>query len=310
MVYLYGQVKNVYYSGNTGTMFERQSPYKEQAGVWGNDNFSGLYTTSKGSSLLAYWYQSFDTVSQILAVLFQELGANSLTIGKYTSNSTYDNPWVDTAQSIAIQDGSSLAVAPIGSRRDLRLYIGDPSGTLKQYQYNLTSDALTNPICMYLTTSSFSASFVHSTLIHAGSIPSFSKHLPVPATNAHLREHAGQPAVLHDGDAARVLAHDAGVHAPDPVRIGRRAGPVARLVELLERLHGPARSRIAAFLRPGRAYLALANTLTSLDAADQRIYVLYDDGAGPAIEERQVPPGGQHADWKVLGSVPVNVTGS
>lgn len=54
MVYLYGQVKNVYYFGNTGTMFERQSPYKEQAGVWGNDNFSGLYTTSKGSSLLAY----------------------------------------------------------------------------------------------------------------------------------------------------------------------------------------------------------------------------------------------------------------
>lgn len=70
------------------------------------------------------------------------------------------------------------------------------------------------------------------------------------------------------------------------------------------------RGRIAAFLRPGRAYLALANSLTSSDAVDQRVYVLYDDGAGPAIEEWQVPPGGQHADWKVLGSVPVNVTGS
>ncbi len=83
-----------------------------------HDNFSGLYTTSGASSLFSYWYQNFDTKLQILTVFFQELGANSLTIAKYVQNNTDDEPWQKARQSFGVQDGSSLAAAPVGSRRE------------------------------------------------------------------------------------------------------------------------------------------------------------------------------------------------
>lgn len=140
-------MRNVYFTDTNDTVWERESPYKDQAGVWGNENLSGHYSTSKSSSLLAFWYQNFDAASQKLVVLFQELGANSLSIGKYTSKGTNDNPWVSVQQNIAIQDGSVLAAAPVGSRQDLRLYVGDPSGTMKQYQYDLMSDLISEEAC-------------------------------------------------------------------------------------------------------------------------------------------------------------------
>lgn len=42
----------------------------------------------------------------------------------------------------------------------------------------------------------------------------------------------------------------------------------------------------------------------SLDSKDQRVYVLFDAGDGPGIEEWQVPPYAQNANWKVLRRVP------
>jgi hypothetical protein len=140
-------VKNVYYLGNSGTMFERQSPYKEKVGVWGNDNFSGLYTTSNSSSLLSFWDQHFTNGSQILVVLFQEIGANSLTIGKYHSDNQTDYPWESRRQSIPIQDGSPLVMANVGVRFDMRLYLSDENGLMAQYQYNLQTDSLSRPTC-------------------------------------------------------------------------------------------------------------------------------------------------------------------
>lgn len=132
-------------------MYERQSPYKEKVGVWGNDNFSGLYSTSNASNLVSYWDQNFANVSQILVVLFQEIGANSLTIGKYHSDNTTDYPWESQRQSIAIQDGSPLALAPTGVRFDMRLYLSDADGLLAQYQYNLQTDSLSKPTCGFLS---------------------------------------------------------------------------------------------------------------------------------------------------------------
>lgn len=75
-----------------GSVTERRSPYKDQPGAWGNDNFSGLYTASNLSSLFSYWYQNSDTKVQILVMLFQELGANSLTVAKHIQNNTDEEP--------------------------------------------------------------------------------------------------------------------------------------------------------------------------------------------------------------------------
>lgn len=136
------QVKNVYYLENTDKVIERQSPYKDQVGAWGDDNFSDLYTASNNSGLTSYWYQNFDSRVQILTMFFQELGANSLSVARYIENHTDSRPWVNSQQSIGVQDGTSVAVAPAGSRRDLRLYVGGTDGTMKQYPYDIQTNEL------------------------------------------------------------------------------------------------------------------------------------------------------------------------
>jgi hypothetical protein len=55
-------------------------------------------------------------------------------------------------------------------------------------------------------------------------------------------------------------------------------------------------------LVPNRTYLGLAAH------RDRRIYLLYDGGFGPAIEEWRVPYGGSNVPWSVVGSVAVNAT--
>ena len=54
-------------------------------------------------------------------------------------------------------------------------------------------------------------------------------------------------------------------------------------------------------LRPNRTYLSLSTH------SGRRVYVLYDEGDGPEIEEWQVPVGGKNDGWSVVGGVPVNI---
>lgn len=137
-------MKSVYLAGNTGTIYERQSPYKTQVGVWGDDNFSGLYSVSKESSIASYWQQNFSNGSQAISVLFQEIGANSLTIGKYHGTRTADFDWVATRNSISILDGSPLTLAPTGIDSNLGLYLAGGDGMLTRYQYRIDTDSLSN----------------------------------------------------------------------------------------------------------------------------------------------------------------------
>ncbi|AEO69882.1 uncharacterized protein THITE_2120646 [Thermothielavioides terrestris NRRL 8126] len=139
-------VRSVYYLQPGGTIIERQTPYKEAVGVWGDDNFSGLYAASNGSSLFSYWYQDLDQHLQVLATFFQELGVNELTIGRYVENGTNGQPWTSSRKSIPIQDGSSIAAVPAGDGQDIRLYVGGSDGTIKQFAYNLEDDVLGNVV--------------------------------------------------------------------------------------------------------------------------------------------------------------------
>ena len=127
-------------------IIERQSPYKEEVGAWGDDNFSRRYTASYASSVFSYWYQNLDTRLQTLAVFFQELSANALTVARYVENGTDERPWESVKHSISIQDGSPIAAAPAGRQYDLRLYISGTDGTMKQYPYNLEQNVLGNVI--------------------------------------------------------------------------------------------------------------------------------------------------------------------
>jgi hypothetical protein len=62
-------------------------------------------------------------------------------------------------------------------------------------------------------------------------------------------------------------------------------------------------SRIANLLKPNRTYLGLASTdVGRLPLDNQRVYVMFDQGAGPQVEEWEFP------SWKLLGEVPINLS--
>ncbi|KAI1384903.1 uncharacterized protein F4822DRAFT_416654 [Hypoxylon trugodes] len=279
-------VKNVYFAQPGGSMTERESPYKDQVGFWGDDNFSGLYTISNSSSLFSYWYQNFDTKLQVLAVFFQELGANSLTVAKYVQNNTDDEPWQKTQQSIAIQDGSSIAAAPVGSRRDLRLYIGGTDGTMKQYPYNIETNALGSA-----TNTAYD----------------LAPHTPICVTTEDNRNYftpdtLPECAQTNTGAFITHLILFASIDRKNLTLVSWNC--TSGFVD--------AQSRIEKLLRPNRTYLGLSTTsAANLTFVDDRVYVLYDEGNGAEIEEWQIPTSGgsdttgQNGPWTSLGSVPV-----
>ncbi|KAK0712121.1 hypothetical protein B0H67DRAFT_587080 [Lasiosphaeris hirsuta] len=281
-------VKNLYFFQPIGTLMERQSPYKEQAKVWGYDNFSGLYTASNASSLFSYWYQNFDTHLQILANFFQELGANSLSFARYVENNTIGEPWEITRQSLPISDGSSIAAAPAGSRRDLRLYLGGTDGTLKQYPYNLEKNTLGT---------------VANT---AFQLPPHTPLCVMTEDNRNWFSEATLPECARTNTGA-FITHLILFASPDRRNLTLVSWNCSSgfLVQ---------QDRINPLLKPNRTYLGLSSTSASnLTFVDQRVFVLFDEGAGPRAEEWQVPTSGaevktgQNGPWKLLGDVPIKL---
>ncbi|KAK3312443.1 hypothetical protein B0H66DRAFT_525501 [Apodospora peruviana] len=296
-------VKNVYFYQPTGKLAERQSPYKELAGVWGYDNFSGLYTASNLSAVFSYWYQNFDTRLQVLTNFFQELGANSLTAARYFENVTDGQPWESIRHSFPIQDGSSIAAAPAGSRRDLRLYIGGTDGTMKQYPYNIETNEM-------------------------GTVTDTAFELP-----------PGTPICVTTEDNRNYFSDTT---LPECARTNRGAfithlilfaSPDGRDLNLVSWNCSSGfltqKNRINDLLKPGRTYLGLSATpQTNLTYFDQRVYVLYaEDGSSAAssssggqqqqrklkMEEWQVPTSGgpsglvapgQNGPFRLMGEVP------
>ncbi|GAW20965.1 hypothetical protein ANO14919_104780 [Xylariales sp. No.14919] len=272
--------KRVYFVGQTGSIYERESPHKKQDSVWGNGQLSGKYTASNDSSIVSFWYRNSRPKAQILAVLFQDLGKNSLSIASYRSNKTVTTHWQSTEQSLQTQDGSALAMAPVGDRRDLRLYVAGTSGKMQVYRYNLTSSGLSDPIStrfdippgapLSVSTQDNRDYFTDITL------PDCAKH-DQPLT--HL-----------------IIFPTLDTKSLNLVSWNCSSGFLNQTTRL-----GP-------LLQENRTYLGLANTMTALDPEDQRVYVVFDAGDGPEIEEWQVPPGAQNAEWKVLGAIPVVLT--
>ncbi|KAF2201714.1 hypothetical protein GQ43DRAFT_370768 [Delitschia confertaspora ATCC 74209] len=271
-------VQSVFLTSSTGEIYERQTPYKEQVGLWGNDNFSGLFSISNASSFTAYWNQDFKNASQILVVLFQEIGANSLTIGKYTSDNETSYPWVSRRESISILDGSPMAMASVGEEYSLMLYMADSEGVMIQYQYQLDTDTLSRsrrttyplprrtPFCV--------ATQDNTPLFTQDTLPECAK--TEPWTHLLL---FGTP----DRGDLRHVSWNCSSGFNDRTAM------------------------IKPLLKRNRTYLNLAAA-----HQDNRVYVVYDEGEGPVIEEWNVPQGGYNAGdaqgWSVLGTVAVNGT--
>lgn len=124
-------------------MIELSTPYHGQVGKWGVDNFSGLeYRFTKDSSMAVYWWQDMKARYFILAMFYQEFGANSLSIKSYAEggpsvNVSEAHGWEGATKGLSIQDGSPLALAPRSDRPLAMLYMADSDGNMKQLPVNL-----------------------------------------------------------------------------------------------------------------------------------------------------------------------------
>ncbi|KAF2733135.1 hypothetical protein EJ04DRAFT_553597 [Polyplosphaeria fusca] len=261
-------VQDVFYLDSGGAIYERQSPYKEVRGVWGNDNASGQFSASKLSRITALWYQRFSEMSTTIAVLFQDIGANSLVIASFR-----DGPWGTTKQSIEIQDGSPLALAPTGLEFDYRLYMGDGDGNLQQYRYSLDTDELND---------------AKST---AFQLP---PEIPICIATQNNTSF-WTPETMPECSLDTPLTHIILFATPD------RSGLTLVYWNCSDGFVDQS-SSISSLVKPNRSYLGLASH------NDGRMYILYDAGDGPQIDEWQVPDNDEHIAWSVVGPVPVNNT--
>lgn len=126
--------------------------YKQEYTLWvDDDGFSNSQAISNASSLFAYRYQNISTRFDWFFVLYQELGANSISIIRYKNNNGTNVVNFEASQKqISVQDGSPLAAAPLGSEQDVNLYVGNQDRFLTQYPYNYNTNVVGNPTSTYL----------------------------------------------------------------------------------------------------------------------------------------------------------------
>ncbi|KAI6357976.1 hypothetical protein MCOR25_007490 [Pyricularia grisea] len=279
-------VKNVYFSGSAG-IIERQSPFKEARGVWGNDNLSGQYTSSNRSLILAFWDQNFNNRSQNLILLYQTLGANSLSISKYFSDRTSDLPWATQQLSLSILDGSPLALVRIGNpntRSDTRLYLADSNENLMQCQFDFQTGNLGR-----LSPTAFK-------------LQAQSPLVVVPRDNTGFYNRDTLPECARAAPYTHLILFASTDRSSLSLVSWNCSGGFVDQTSKINPLMVVAN-------RPGRKYLGLAapqpDGLANSTPSSGRVYVLFDAGDGPEVEEWQAPRGGTDAAWEVIGSVPV-----
>ncbi|KAL5878155.1 hypothetical protein ACKVWC_007305 [Pyricularia oryzae] len=279
-------VKNVYFTGSAG-IIERQSPFKEARGVWGNDNLSGQYTSSNRSLILAFWDQNFSNRSQNLVLLYQTLGANSLSVSKYFSDRNSDLPWAVQQLSLSILDGSPMALARSGNpstRSDTRLYLADSNENLMQCQFDFQTGNLgrLSPTAFKLQAQAPLAVIPRDNtgFYNRDTLPECARSAPY----THLILFAS----LDRSSLSLVSWNCSGGFVDQTSKI---------------------RPLLIVPDRPKRTYLGLAapqpDGLANNTPSSGRVYVLFDAGDGPEVEEWEAPLGGTDAAWEVIGPVPV-----
>ncbi|KAL8399745.1 hypothetical protein RB594_000232 [Gaeumannomyces avenae] len=278
-------VKNVYFSGSAA-IIERQSPFKEQRGVWGNDNLSGQYSSSTRSRIVAFWDQNFDNRSQTLMLQYQTLGANSLSVSKYVSDRTSDLPWATQQLSLSILDGSPIALARIGNpttRSDTRLYLANSDENMVQYQFDFQTGTLGRT-----SSTAFKLSPQSPLAVIARDNTGFYSRDTLPACAR-----------------AAPYTHLVLFASPDrsPSRSCRGTAPAASPSRPPR--SSPCCSSAAAPAGPTWAWRRRSPTGWSTQRRPRAGYVLFDAGDGPEVEEWEAPAGGTDAAWKVVGSVSV-----
>ncbi|KAL8879575.1 MAG: hypothetical protein Q9192_008205, partial [Flavoplaca navasiana] len=268
--YSFSPVKNIYYMTNTNQLFERQAPSNDSQ-AWKDDNFSGLYRGSNSTFLATYWNQDFYRQSQQLVVLFQKEGfANGITQGRYTSNSLTSNPWIGDSFGFSQPQGFTFALCPIAKRngKQIMLYTVDSDRKLQQHEYTISEAVLDPGTVIPLTRES------ETELIFE------------PRSPLAIAVQDNQPLYTLDTfpecAKRRPLTHLIFYASTDSHRLILSAWNCS--TGFLDRT-----PEIKPLQKPNTMYLALS-AVNDRATGKGVLYVMFDPGTGPQIEEWTVPP--------------------
>lgn len=132
----------MYYMSPNDELTERQAKASAPQS-WEDDNFTGLYSGSNSTYIATYWGQNVWNRSQELVVLFQQdTFNNGITQARYTSANDSSNPWVANNFPFAQPQGSNFAMSLVSYRsgRHLMLYTVGDGDKLGQYEYSINDN--------------------------------------------------------------------------------------------------------------------------------------------------------------------------
>ncbi|KAL8969536.1 MAG: hypothetical protein Q9183_001953 [Haloplaca sp. 2 TL-2023] len=283
--YNYDLVKNVYYVSSNNHLVERGAP-SENPQTWGNDNFSGLYTAANASFLAAYWHQNIQNTSQELVILFQkENFANGITQARYLSDEKMSYPWVSNNFGFSHPSGSNFAIAPASYRDGKRvmLYTVGNSKALQQHEYKISDDTFVSTAAVSLDSSSATGLTLDPRVPLA----------VVAQDNTALYTSASTRQCMYTTPLANLIIYAM------PNRGSLALSAWNCTTGFIDRT-----SDIKVMQKNDTTFLALT-AATDETAYGGFLYVMFDSGDGPEIEEWRIP---NHAGdtWNISSRVTTN----
>jgi hypothetical protein len=295
------KVKNVYYIGSNQAIIERAAKSND-SNSWYSENLSGLYKAASGSSLSSYWTQNFTNVSQALLVMFQDYERPDMfSIGKYTSWKNISNEWISIKYNFTTMRGSPLAMTPLSSSElphNLLLYAAKPNGQLAQYLYNVSDDSARE----FGSTNSTSIAWLEEcacqltwqlAVITDPVLSPRTALVVIAQNNTSLYPTWGdRPECSRNAPLTHLILYT------NTDRSGLNLDSWNCSSGLINQTNN-----IASLVGRNRKYLGLASH------QDGKVYVQYDQGFGPEIEEWAVPQNSL-ANWVMSGKVNVKTESS
>lgn len=267
--YDYSLVKNVYYMLNNLNFVERQASSNDPYG-WADSNFSGLYPGSNSTFLAAHWNQNIQNASQELVVLFQHANfANSITQGRYTSNSTGDNPWVANHFGFSQPEGSTFALSLVSYQtgKHMMLYTVDDHKNLRQHEYTISNTDRDSKTVIFANSESATGLTVE------------------PRSPLAVVAQDNQP--LHISDTLPGCTPDKALTNLIIFAVPDRSSLVLSAWNCTSGFLDHT-SEIEPLQKANTTYLSLA-AMSDKVTGDGNVYIMFDSGSGPQVEEWTVP---------------------
>lgn len=236
---------------------------------WEDDNFTGLFSGSNSTFLAAHWCQNIWNVSEELVVLFQRDNfENGITQARYTSANSSSNPWVANNFPFAQPKGANFAMSLVSYRsgKHLMLYpVGDDS-KLGQYEYTI-NDNVDSTSLVSITSQS-------STPI---TVDSRAPLAIVAQDNQELYTTETLPQCYQETPLTNLILFTASDRGSLKLSAWNCTAGFEDHTTEIEPLQ-----------KANTTFLALA-AMSDRATGDGNVYIMFDSGRGPQIEEWTVP---------------------